>query len=68
MEAWEGIWKKVKQSLEQKRRKLLESMKGRDGQKDTNTDYIEKLRERRWCRKRVKIKKDDALHLNNRLI
>ena len=28
MEAWEGIWKKVKQSLEQKHRKLLESMKG----------------------------------------
>ncbi len=27
MEAWEGIWKKVKQSLEQKHRRLLESMK-----------------------------------------
>ncbi len=25
---WETIWKKVKQSLEQKHRKLLESMKG----------------------------------------
>ena len=27
MEAWEKIWKKVKQSLEQKHRRLLESMK-----------------------------------------
>ena len=27
MEEWEGIWKKVKQSLEQKHRRLLESMK-----------------------------------------
>ena len=27
MEVWEGIWKKVKQSLEQKHRRLLESMK-----------------------------------------
>lgn len=27
MEAWEGIWKKVKQSLEQKHKRLLESMK-----------------------------------------
>ena len=27
MEAWEGIWKKVKRSLEQKHRRLLESMK-----------------------------------------
>ena len=27
MEAWEGIWKKVKQNLEQKHRRLLESMK-----------------------------------------
>lgn len=27
MEAWERIWKKVKQSLEQKHRRLLESMK-----------------------------------------
>ena len=27
LEAWEGIWKKVKQSLEQKHRRMLESMK-----------------------------------------
>lgn len=27
MEAWEKIWKKVKQSLEQKHRRLLECMK-----------------------------------------
>ena len=27
MEAWEGIWKKVNQSLEQKHKRLLESMK-----------------------------------------
>lgn len=27
MEAWEGLWKKVKQSLEQKHRRMLESMK-----------------------------------------
>ena len=27
MEAWEKIWKKVKQSLEQKHKRLLESMK-----------------------------------------
>ncbi len=27
IDAWERIWKKVKQSLEQKRKRLLESMK-----------------------------------------
>ena len=27
LEAWERIWKKVKQSLEQKHKRMLESMK-----------------------------------------